>query len=124
MKKPIRFTIYVALLAFAWFVLSPALTINTAKIGAPLKAMLGGMNTLAVATVIFGLALFITYMITSGWGLILLGATALVGLIVVSVLHPYLFPLLIPLFTLWLLCAAARRKESAAPKPAAPSKHA
>lgn len=124
MKKPVRFTIYVALLAFAWFMLSPALTINTAQIGAPIKTMLGGMNTLAMATVVFGVALLITYMITSGWGLILLGALALVGLIVVSVLHPYLFPLLIPLFTLWLLCAAARRRESAAPKPAAPSKHA
>lgn len=124
MKKPIRFTIYIALLAFAWFMLSPALTINTAQIGAPIKAMLGGMNTLAMATVVFGVALLITFMITSGWGLILLGAMALVGLIVVSVLHPYLFPLLIPLFTLWLLCAAARRRESTAPKPAAPSKHA
>lgn len=124
MKKPIRFTIYVALLVFAWFMLSPALTINTAQIGAPIKAMLGGMNTLAMATVVFGVALLITYMITSGWGLILLGAMALVGLIVVSVLHPYLFPLLIPLFTLWLLCAAARRRESTAAKPATPSKHA
>lgn len=123
MKKPVRFTIYVALLAFVWFMLSPALTINTAQIGAPIKAMLGGMNTLAMAVAVFGIALLITFMITSGWGLILLGALALVGLVIVSVLHPYLFPLLIPLFTLWLLCAAARRREGAV-KSAAPSKHA
>lgn len=122
-KKPVRFTIYVALLAFAWFMLSPALTINTAQIGAPIKALLGSMNTLAMATAVFGIALVITFMITSGWGLILLGALALVGLIVVSVLHPYLFPLLIPLFTLWLLCAAARRRENASTK-AASSNHA
>lgn len=124
MKRPVRFVIYVALVAFAWFMLSPALSINTAQIGAPIKALLGGMNTLTVVTVVFAIALVITYMITSGWGLILLGALALMGLVVVSVLHPYLFPLLIPLFTLWLLCAAARRKENAAPKAAPPSKHA
>lgn len=124
MKKPVRFTIYVALLGFAWFMLSPALTINTAQIGAPIKAMLGGMNTLAMGTAVFGIALLITFMISSGWGLILLGALALVGLVVVSVLHPYLFPLLIPLFTLWLLCAAARRRENSATKTAGSSKHA
>lgn len=124
MKKPVRFTIYVALLAFVWFMLSPALTINTAQIGAPIKAVLGGMNTLAMATAVFGTALLITFMISSGWGLILLGALALVGLVVVSVLHPYLFPLLIPLFTLWLLCAAARRRENSAAKSAGSSKHA
>ena len=122
-KKPVRFTIYVALLAFAWFMLSPALSINTAQIGAPIKTLLGSMNTLAMAPAVFGIALVITFMITSGWGLILLGALALVGLIVVSVLHPYLFPLLIPLFTLWLLCAAARRRENASTK-AASSNHA
>ncbi|MBC6903891.1 hypothetical protein DWB84_00180 [Saccharophagus sp. K07] len=125
MKKPIRFIIYVAILIFAWFMLAPAMSINTAQIGAPLKSLATGMNTLAAATIIFGAALVITYMITSGWGLILLGALALMSLIVVSVLHPYLFPLLIPLFTLWLLCAAARRKENAAAaKPASPSKPA
>lgn len=122
MKKPVRFVIYVGILALAWFMLSPALSINTAQIGAPVKALLSGMNTLAVSTVIFGVALVITYMITSGWGLILLGALALMGLIVVSVLHPYLFPLLIPLFSLWLFCAAARRKENAAAKAAPPAK--
>lgn len=124
MQKSIRFMIYVAILALAWFVLSPALTINPTQLGAPFKSLFGGMNTLVVAMVIFGLALFITYMITSGWGLILLGALALVGLIVVSVLHPYLFPLLILLFTLWVMCAAARRRESTAAKPAAKSKPA
>lgn len=124
MQKPIRLMIYVAILALAWYVLSPAMYINPAQLGAPLKNMFSGMNTLVVATAIFAVALFITYMITSGWGLILLGAMALVGLIVVSILHPYLFPLLIPLFTLWVMCAAARRKESAAGKSAAASKHA
>lgn len=124
MQKPIRFMIYVAILALAWFVLAPALSINTVQLGGPIKAMLGSMNTLVVAAGIFAVALFITYMITSGWGLILLGAMALMGLIVVSILHPYLFPLLIPLFTLWVMCAAARRKENVAEKSAAPSKHA
>jgi hypothetical protein len=120
-QKPIRFMIYVAILGLAWYVLSPAMYINTAQIGAPLKGIFSGMNSLAVGAAIFAVALAITYMITSGWGLILLGAMALVGLVVLSILHPYLFPLLIPLSALWVMCAAARRKES---KSAAPSEHA
>lgn len=123
MKKPVRFVIYIALLAFAWFVLFSGYSFNTTRIGALLSNLLDDMNTLTLAAVVFVIALFITYLVTSGWGLILLGAMALVGLVVVSILHPYLFPLLIPMFALWMFCAAARRKESAAHKPAS-SKHA
>lgn len=113
MKKPVRFLIYAGMLAFAWFILSPALSINSHQIGAPLREFFSGWNSLAIAASIFALALVITYLITSGWGLVLLGAGALVGLVVVSILHPYLFPLLVPLFGLWLMCALARRKERA-----------
>lgn len=112
MKKPARFLIYIGMLGFAWFVLSPALSINTHQIGAPLRELLSGWNSLAIAAGTFALALVITYLITSGWGLFMLGAGALAGLVVVSILHPYLFPLLVPLFGLWLMCALARRKES------------
>lgn len=115
MKKPVRFMIYAGIIAFAWFVLSPALTINTAKIGAPLRELFSQINGYALAAVVAALALVITYLITSGWGLFLLGAIALCALLVVSILHPYLFPLLTPLFALWIFCAMARRgpKEKA-----------
>lgn len=111
MKKPVRFLIYAGILGFAWFVLSPALSINSQQIGAPLRDLLSGWSTLAIASGVFALALIITYLITSGWGLVLLGTGALAGLVVVSILHPFLFPLLVPLFGLWLMCALARRKE-------------
>lgn len=126
MKKPVRFAIYVALLVFAWFILAPALSIDTARAGWYAKAMLGRMNNLALAGVVFAVALVITYMITSGVGLILLGALSLMGLVVVAILHPYLFPLLVPLFALWMFCAAARRKESTSKHAStshAPSEH-
>ena len=129
-KRPVRFLIYIALLGFAWFMLAPALSINAAQIGAPVKSLaviksaLAGMNTLAVAAVVFAVALAITYMITSGIGLLLLGALALMGLVVVSILHPYLFPLLIPLFSLWMLCANARRKEHTSAAKVSHAKHA
>lgn len=113
MKKPVRLLIYAAIIGFAWMMLSPALSINTAQIGAPIKALISDWNTLTIATVTFAIALFITFLITSGWGLIVLGAVALFGLVVVSVIHPFLFPLLIPVFALWIFCAAARRKEGA-----------
>jgi hypothetical protein len=131
-KRPIRFAIYVALLVFAWFILVPALSIDTARIISFAKATLGQMNSLALAGLVFAAALVITYMITSGVGLILLGAMSLMGLVVVGILHPYLLPLLVPLFALWMFCAAARRKESDSkhsssnhtPSKHAPSKHA
>lgn len=124
MKKPVRFAIYVVLLAFAWFVLFSGYSFNTTRIGSMIISLLNGMNTLTLAAVVFAIALVITYLVTSGWGLILLGILSLMGLVVVSILHPYLFPLLIPMFAIWLVCANARRKEhAAAPKPA-PSKHA
>lgn len=122
MKKPVRFLIYAALLAFAWFVLFSGYSFNTSRMGSMLSAALSEMNTLTLSAVVFVIALVITYLVTSGWGLILLGAAALMGLCVVAILHPYLFPLLIPMFALWMFCAAARRKESSAAKHH-PAKH-
>lgn len=110
MKKPVRLFIYVAFIALAWFVLAPAMSINTAEIGGPLKDLLSGWNTMALVTLAFAVGLAITYLITSGWGLVLIGGVALLGLVAVSILHPYLFPALTPLFALWVFCALARRK--------------
>lgn len=112
MKKPIRIAIYMAFIALAWFILAPALSINTAKIGGPVKELLSGWNTMAIITLAFAVGLAITYLLTSGWGLILLGGVALLGLVAVSILHPYMFPALTPLFALWVFCAVARRKSS------------
>lgn len=123
MKKPVRFLIYLALLGFAWFILFSGYSFNTTRIGGLIKNTLSEMTTLSLAAVVFAIALVITYLVTSGWGLIVLGALALVGLVVVAILHPYLFPLLIPMFALWMFCAAARRKESVSAKHSS-SKHA
>lgn len=104
--------IYIALIALAWFILAPALSINTAKIGEPIKHILNGWSSFSLVALTFAIGLVVTYLITSGWGLILLGGIALLGLISVSILHPYMFPALTPLFALWVFCAAARRKQN------------
>lgn len=114
MKKSVRMAIYVAFIALAWFILAPALSINPSKIGGPIKELLSGWNTMAIVTLAFAIGLAITYIITSGWGLIMLGGMALLGLVAVSILHPYLFPALTPLFALWVFCAVARRKAASA----------
>lgn len=114
MKKPVRMAIYVAFIVLAWFILAPALSINTAEIGGPIKDFMSGWNTMAIVTLAFAVGLAITYLLTSGWGLILLGGVALLGLVAVSILHPYLFPALTPLFALWVFCAMARRKSTSA----------
>lgn len=104
--------IYIGLIGVVWFILSPALTINTTQIGAPIKEFVNGWNILTISGAAFALALAITFLLTSGWGLFLLGVIALLGLLTVSILHPYLFPLMTPLFALWLACALARRREN------------
>ena len=113
MKKPVRFFIYMTILGLTWYILAPALSINTSQIGAPIKSLIHGWSTLAIGALTVSLALLITYLITSGWGLIILGGLAFCGLVILGILHPYLFPLLIPLSALWVACAVARRKESA-----------
>lgn len=113
MTKPIRLMIYLAIIGFTIFMLAPALSLNTAKIGGPIRDLFSSLNMLAVAAIIFSIALIITYLITSGWGLILLGVVALLGLIVLAIIHPYIMPLLIPMFALWIACAMARRREAA-----------
>ncbi len=112
MKKPARFLIYMGILGLTWYILAPALSINTYKIGAPIKALLSDVNTFGLIGIAVIFALLITYLITSGWGLLFLGGLAFCGLVIMGVLHPYLFPLLIPLTALWVACALARRREN------------
>ena len=112
MNKPVRLFIYLAILALCGYMLAPALSVDAKQIGAPLKHLVGQWSTLALIGITIGLALLITYVITSHWGLIVLGALAFCGLLILAILHPYLFPLLIPLSALWVACALARRKES------------
>ena len=112
MKKPVRFLIYVGILGLTWYMLAPALSINFGKIGSPVRGLIDGWSTVALGGLTVVVALLITYLITSGWGLIILGGLAFCGLVVLGVLHPYLFPLLVPLSALWVACAYARRKEA------------
>ncbi len=113
MKKPVRFLIYMGILGLTWYIVSPALSVNFGKVGAPVRELTNGWSTLAIGGATLALALLITYLVTSGWGLIFLSGLAFCGLVVLGVLHPYLFPLLIPLTALWVACAMARRKEAA-----------
>lgn len=114
MPKPIRLLIYLAIIGFSGYMLAPALSINTGKIGEPIRELLSSLNILASTGIIFGLALLITYLIRSGFGLVILGSIALVDMIVLAILHPYFMPLLIPMFAVWMVCAVARRKQEEA----------
>lgn len=112
MNKPVRLLIYLSILALCGYMLAPALSIDANQIGAPLKSIAGQWGSLVLVAFTIGLALLITYVITSHWGLIVLGALAFCGLLILAILHPYLFPLLIPLSALWVACALARKKEA------------
>ena len=113
MKKPVRLLVYVSILALAWYLLSPAVTLNSHHIGSPVKTLLSQLNGAGLAALTIGLALVVTYLITSGWGLLILGGLAFCALVALGIYRPYLFPLLVPLAAIWTACAVARRKESA-----------
>lgn len=112
MNKFVRFSIYVSIVALCGYILAPALSIDVGKIGGPLQGLIRGWSNFALAGATVALAMAITYLITSGWGLLILGALAFCGLCVLAIVHPYLFPLIIPLSALWVACALARRKEN------------
>lgn len=114
MRRALRFMIYSGITAFAAYMVAPALSIDLGRLGEPVRALFTQLSPLAVAAGVVVSALLITYLITSGWGLLLLGSASLLGLLAVAILHPYLMPLLIPLFAIWIACALARRKTVAA----------
>jgi hypothetical protein len=54
--------------------------------------------------ILFCVALLLAF-VFAGVGLIVVGCFALVGLILAAVALPFLLPLLIPLFIVWLFCS-------------------
>jgi predicted exporter len=95
----------------AWQVIGPgdavSIQINGREITGPFDAIVGVWGLVIAAVTLFCVAILLAF-VFAGMALILLGVFALVGLILAAVAFPFLLPLLIPLFIIWLFCLLVR----------------
>jgi hypothetical protein len=88
-----------------------SVTINGQEVTGPLSSVLGVWGTLLAAIVLVCVAILLAF-VFAGVGLIILGVFVLVGLILAVVAVPFLLPVLIPLFLVWLFCSIARTSKN------------
>ena len=85
-----------------------SITINGHEITGPFGAIIGVWSFILTLVILFCVAILLAF-VFAGVGLIILGCFAFVGLILAAIAFPFLLPLLIPLFIIWVFCSIARR---------------
>jgi hypothetical protein len=88
------------------------LTQDSFVITVPGDAAADVVGVVLAPIILLCVALFLI-LIFSGVGFIVLGSLVLVGGILVLVALPFLLPLLIPVFIIWIAIVVARRRETA-----------
>jgi len=100
----------------AWALISPAYTVsisvNGRPITSPFGAIIGVWGLILTVVILFCVAILLAFVFT-GVGLIVLGCLALVGVILAAIAFPFLLPILVPLFIVWLVCSLACRTKAA-----------
>ena len=100
----------IVFLAWALFINGDviSITINGREITGPFGAIIGVWSFVLTLVILFCVAILLAF-VFAGVGLIILGCLAFVGLILTAIASPFLLPLLIPLFIIWVFCSIARR---------------
>jgi len=100
----------IVFLAWALFIGSDvvSITINGREITGPFSTLIGVWSFILTLVILFCVAILLAF-VFAGVGLIILGCLAFVGLILAAIASPFLLPLLIPLFIVWVFCSIARR---------------
>jgi len=103
----------IVFLAWAFLGASDAvsITVNGREITSPLDAVMGVWGLILAVIILFCVAILLAFVL-AGVGLIVLGCLAFVALIFAAVAFPFLLPILIPLFIVWLFCSIARRSKT------------
>jgi len=106
----------VMVVVLAWHIFGPgeaiSIQINGREIEGPFDAILGVWGLVVATVTLFCVAILLAF-VFAGVALLLLGIFALVGLVLAAVAFPFLLPIVIPLFILWMFCVLVRP-----PKPA------
>jgi hypothetical protein len=84
-----------------------SVSINGREITGPFGTAVGLWGTILSAVILFCVAILLAFVFASV-GLVVVGCLALVGIILIAIALPFLLPLIIPLFIVWLFCAISR----------------
>ena len=85
-----------------------SITINGREITGPFDAIIGIWSFILMLVILFCIAILLAF-VFAGIGLIVLGCLAFVGLILAAIAFPFLLPVLIPLFIVWVFCSIVCR---------------
>ncbi|MGC1387366.1 MAG: hypothetical protein WA807_05095 [Steroidobacteraceae bacterium] len=110
MKRVAIVLVVLVLGLLAWGLLQSndiTLMVNGHKLVGPAKIAVEGWGVLVAIVSLFCAAILLAF-VFAGVGLIVLGALVLGGLAAAWFVFPFLLPLLIPLFLVWVFVAAIR----------------
>jgi hypothetical protein len=114
-KKLALFLAILMIVFLGWSLLglttNVSVSINGREITGPLGTAIGLWGTILAAVILFCVAILLAF-VFAGVGLVVLGCLALVGIILIAVSLPFLLPLIIPLFIVWVFCAISRRGKA------------
>ena len=85
-----------------------AVIVNGQKLVGPAKLAAEGWGVLVGIVSLFCAAILLVF-VFAGTGLMVLGVLVIAGLVAAGFAFPFLLPLLIPLFLVWIFVAAERR---------------
>lgn len=109
--RTIAIGVVILLLGFlGWVLLQSSdvvLIVNGQKLVGPAKLGAEGWGVLVAIVSLFCTAILLVF-VFAGMGLIVLGGLVLAGLVAAWFAFPFLLPLLIPLFLVWIFVAAVR----------------
>ena len=115
MARNVAIVLVIALIALlGWVMFSTSnitIVVDGQQLGGPMELAAKGWGLLVAVVGLFCAAILLIF-VFAGIGLMLLGAMVLVGLVLLAVAFPFLLPLLIPLFVVWLFVAAVRRGKA------------
>jgi len=115
MARNIAIVLVIVMLALVGWVMFQAsditIIVNGQRLSGPMKLAAEGWGLLVTFVALFCAAILLTF-VFAGIGLLVLGALVFAGLIAAWVAFPFLLPLLIPLFIVWVFVAAMRGRTS------------
>jgi hypothetical protein len=101
----------------AWFIVFPGdsfnIVINGEPVTGPMRGAVGLSGIVVGAIALFCAAIVMVFVV-AGVGVIAVGLLVLAGVVVALVMFPFMLPLLIPLFIVWLFVAIIRKSRSSA----------
>jgi len=112
MTKKLAIVLAVLMVGFLGWVLlgasdSVSIAINGNQIDSPFGAVTGTWGVISAVVILFCAAILLVF-VFFGLALIVLGCLVLAGSILATMAFPFLLPILIPLFVVWLFCCLVK----------------